>query len=148
MDKFPKLNFKPIRFQARRQGEKTMIWDSLRRCYLVLTPEEWVRQHLISMLINEKGISPVHIIQEYPINLNGQAQRADVVILDQSLRPAILIECKAPDVEITKEVLDQAVRYNSILKARHIMLTNGIQHHYYSTEDGIKYSAHNVFPTL
>ena len=148
MDKFPKLNFPSVRFQARRQGGKTMIWDALRKSYLVLTPEEWVRQHLIAMLINDMHIAPVNIIQEYPIDLNGQSQRADVVVLNTSLKPSLLIECKAPDVELSGSVLEQAVRYNSVLGATHIILTNGLQHAIYTTEDGINYSPTTSFPSM
>ncbi len=140
MDKFPKLNFPSVRFRAMRKAGKVFIWDDIRKCYLELTPEEWVRQHVIAMLVRERGIPPLHIVEEYPIDLNGQAQRADIVVMDELLNPCLLVECKAPSVGLDETVLAQAVRYNHILQARQIMLTNGLQHLFYQmTEDKTEY---------
>lgn len=105
-------------------GEK-LTWDSLRRKWLHLTPEEWVRQHTIAWLVSHKGIPALRISQEYPVNINGQHQRADIVIIDERAMPHILVECKAPEVEIDNEVVMQAIRYNSIVRARFVVLTNG-----------------------
>ena len=104
-------------------GEK-YIWDSLRGKWLLLTPEEQVRQATISKLIL-LGVLPLRITQEYPVNVNGQHQRADIVVMDGAAKPHILVECKAPEVEIDDEVARQAMRYNAIVGARYVLLTNG-----------------------
>lgn len=113
----------------------------------MLTPEEYVRRHLIGYLIAECGAELRSIITEYPVSLNGTAQRADVAVVDRSGKVVLLAECKAPDVAIDKSVLSQAVRYNSVLCARYIILTNGIRHYCYErTDDG--YLPMRGFPKL
>lgn len=129
MTELPKLNFPAIRLRARRRGEAVEVWDSLRGIYLVLTPEEWVRQHLIGYLVTQCGAQPTRIVQEYAVALNGQPQRADVVVVDDAARPLLVAECKAPHVKITQRTFAQAVRYNSVLGARYVVLTNGLQHY-------------------
>ncbi|MFI3248815.1 MAG: type I restriction enzyme HsdR N-terminal domain-containing protein [Rikenellaceae bacterium] len=111
------------------------MWDSLRRSYIVLTPEEWVRRHVVEFLISQLQIPPQQIVQEYPVGLNSQRQRADVVVLSRQGEPLMMVECKAYDVKISQGTLDQAVRYNSVLMARYIMLTNGLSHHLYERVD-------------
>ncbi|MBQ2024116.1 MAG: type I restriction enzyme HsdR N-terminal domain-containing protein [Alistipes sp.] len=122
------INFPAIELNIKQVDGQTFVWDALRGKYLLLTPEERVRQHAIAFLISHCGVMAQSVAQEYPINLNGTAQRADIVVMDKTLTPTILVECKAPEVMITQQVLEQAVRYNSILKARYIILTNGHQH--------------------
>ena len=122
MSGLPKLNFPAIRLRARRRGDAVEVWDSLRETYLVLTPEEWVRQHLIRLLVERGGVPPGNISQEYPVALSGAAQRADVVVTGRDGRPCLLAECKAPDVPLGREVFAQAVRYNSVV------ITNGLLH--------------------
>ena len=140
MSKDAKLIFPAISARIEeREGEK-YIWDSLRRKWLLLTPEEWVRQHTIAWLVSYKGIPELRISQEYPVNINGQHQRADIVVIDESAKPYILVECKAPEIEIDNEVVMQAVRYNRVVKARYILLTNGLKLYCYEYADG-KYQA-------
>ena len=117
------------------EGEK-FIWDSLRGKWLVLTPEEWVRQHTIGWLVTHKGIPALRITQEYPVKINGLNQRADIVVVDEKAKPHILVECKAPDVILDHEVVMQAIRYNSIVGARYILLTNGLKLYGYEYADG------------
>ena len=95
MSALPKLNFPPIRLRARRRGggEEVEIWDPVRGIYLVLTPEEWVRQHLIAYLVSHCGVQPTRIVEEYAVPLNGQPQRADVVVVGDDARPLLLAEC-------------------------------------------------------
>ena len=102
MSALPKLNFPPIRLRARRRGggEEVEIWDPVRGIYLVLTPEEWVRQHLIAYLVSHCGVQPTRIVEEYAVPLNGQPQRADVVVVGDDARPLLLAECKEPDKTI------------------------------------------------
>ena len=104
------------------------IWDAVRRRWLVLTPEEWVRQHLIRLLVERGGVPPGNVSQEYPVALSGAAQRADVVVTGRDGRPCLLAECKAPDVPLGREVFAQAVRYNSVVAAPYVLITNGLLH--------------------
>ena len=94
----------------------------------MLTPEEWVRQHLIRLLVERGGVPPGNVSQEYPVALSGAAQRADVVVTGRDGRPCLLAECKAPDVPLGREVFAQAVRYNSVVAAPYVLITNGLLH--------------------
>ena len=91
----PHLNFPPVRLRARRRGDAVEIWDGLRGIYLVLTPEEWVRQHLIAYLVSACGVLAKRIVEEHAVALNGQPQRADVVVVGDHGEPLLLAECKA-----------------------------------------------------
>ena len=117
------------------EGERH-IWDSLRRRWLLCTPEEEVRQYVIGWLVSKRGVPQLRISQEYPVNINGQHQRADIVVVDDFAKPHILVECKAPDVKITEEVLMQAMRYNAVVEARFLILTNGKQMFCYEYREG------------
>ncbi len=127
MSSFPSLNLPACSFRMRREGDLTRLWDPLRGQWLLLTPEEWVRQHMIRYLIDQRGAQAQYIVQEYPVNLNGQPQRADIVVTDRSGAPCLVVECKAPEVKLRRESLAQVVRYNSVLKAPYVALTNGLQ---------------------
>ena len=131
-----KLAFPAISSPIKECEDGKLIWDSLRRKWLVLTPEEWVRQHVIGWLVSEKHIPELRISQEYPVNINGQHQRADIVVINERAQPLILVECKAPEVAIDNEVVMQAIRYNSVVKARYIVLTNGLKLYCFEHADG------------
>ncbi len=139
-----KLIFPAISARTKEEEGVKYIWDSLRGKWLVLTPEEWVRQHTIAWLVRERGIPELRISQEYPVNINGQHQRADIVIIDECAKPHILVECKAPEVAIDHEVVMQAIRYNAVVGARYILLTNGLKLYCYEYADG-KYRAVKEF---
>ncbi len=130
----PKLNFPPIKLRAREIGGSISIWDTIRRAYILLTPEEWVRQHLIAFLTSQLAIPPTTLSLEYPVSINGQNQRADLVVMHRDGTPLILAECKAPEVAISQSTLDQAVRYNSKVEARYLILTNGLSHFIYERD--------------
>ncbi len=147
MSALPKLNFPPVRLRARMRGGRTEVWDDLRGVWLVLTPEEWVRRHLVAYLAAHCGAQPRRIVEEYAVPLNGQPQRADVVVAGDDARPLLLAECKAPGVRIDRRTLAQAVRYNSVLGARYIVLTNGLRHYCCEYRAG-KYLSLNGFPRL
>lgn len=136
MPDFQKLNFPAIRLRARRVGDQVEVWDDLRGIYLVLTPEEWVRQHLIAYLTTHCGVLAKRIVQEYAVAVNAQAQRADVVVVDDNARPLLVAECKAPEIPISEKTLAQVVRYNSVLGARYLILTNGRTHYCCEFRDG------------
>ncbi len=127
---YPKLNFPPIKLRAQRlpDNKGLSVWSQLRNSYIVLTPEEWVRRHLVNYLIQECNIPPQQMKEEYPVNLNQQPQRADLVVVTTNGEPYIVAECKAPDVKISSDVFAQAMRYNSVLCAKYIILTNGLKH--------------------
>lgn len=148
MNEFPQLAFPPVEMRRQRRNDgRCYIPDIIRGGYIVLTPEEWVRRHLIGYLISDCGAELRSIITEYPVPLNGTSQRADVVVADTTGRAILLAECKAADVQIDRRVLEQAVRYNSVVGARYIVLTNGLQHYCYEhTENG--YNAMREFPKL
>jgi hypothetical protein len=144
MSNATKLIFPPISSRIKEvEGEK-YIWDALRRKWLLLTPEEWVRQSVIGWLVSERGVPELRISQEYPVNINGQHQRADIVVIDEVAKPHILVECKAPEIAIDNEVVMQAIRYNVVVGARFILLTNGLKLYAYEYADG-KYRAVREF---
>lgn len=128
MSALTQLNFPRFVFRMRLMENPPKIWDAVRRRWLVLTPEEWVRQHLIRLLVERGGVPPGNVSQEYPVALSGAAQRADVVVTGRDGRPCLLAECKAPDVPLGREVFAQAVRYNSVVAAPYVLITNGLLH--------------------
>ena len=141
----PKLNFPKINLRAKSDGHRTLVFDSVRRTYVVLTPEEWVRRHLVEYLVGHCAATLQSIVEEYPVEINGMAQRADVVVMGEDMQPLMVVECKEPNVKIGDEVLRQVVRYNSVLRCRYIALTNGLMTYCYEY-DGTKYSPCESFP--
>lgn len=144
-EKPPKLNFPPIKLAATERQGRTMVFDTIRNSYVVLTPEEWVRRHVVEFLISHCGVPRLSVTEEYPVNINTLNQRADVVVFDKQVKPLILVECKAPTVKIDKTVVDQAMRYNSVVKARYIILTNGLKHYCFEQTDQ-ECTQMNTFP--
>ena len=104
------------------------IFDPVRRRYVVLTPEEWVRQHLVNFLVQHRGVPMGLMRVEAALRLNGMQQRADAVVFDRQGQPLLVAECKAPSVPLSDEVLRQACRYNVRLCAGYILITNGLHH--------------------
>ena len=101
------------------------VWDSLRRKDVALTPEERVRQWFIAVLRNECGVPAYEMMSEATLSYGGKAWRADIVVYRRDMSPAMVVECKRPDVELTREVLEQALRYNLVLDVNWIVITNG-----------------------
>ena len=147
MSALTQLNFPRFVFRMRLTENPPKIGDAVRRRWLVLTPEEWVRQHLIAYLTAYCGVQPKRIVQEYAVALNGQPQRADVVVVGDRAEPLLLAECKAPCIPINSRTLAQAVRYNSVLGARYVILTNGLRHYCCECRDG-EYVQLGGFPDL
>ncbi len=127
MNEHSKLIFPPCYPRLTEREGQTLVWDELRGRWLVLTPEEWVRRHLIAYLTRECGVSLHSVCQEYAVCVNGQPQRADVVVCDAQGRPLMLAECKEPTVELDSSVRNQAMRYNAVVGARYVILTNGVK---------------------
>ncbi len=119
--KYPLFNTK-----LKKEKGKTYIFDEVRKKWLLLTPEEWVRQHLIHFLIDQKNYPASLISIEKEIVLNDLKKRYDIVIYNKQLLPVLVIECKAPYVELDKAVVEQALRYNLIIKANYLMISNGV----------------------
>lgn len=152
MNSLPKLNFPRINLHAVEDNGRTMVFDRVRSAYVVLTPEEWVRRHLVEFLLSHCHAPLRSIVEEYPIALNSMAQRADVVVLDGSAQPLLLAECKAADVNLSndtlrEEVFCQATRYNAVLGARYVVLTNGLCHFCYERQ-ATGYVPLSSFPSL
>lgn len=130
MNRFGQLNFPQFSFRTRNKGGIEYIWDDIRKIWLELTPEEWVRQHFIRYLIECLGVYPALIAQEHPVLLQGMTQRADIVVYNNNAEINMIVECKASGcIEPIKDIFTQAQRYNSILNARFIGITNGNSHY-------------------
>lgn len=122
------LNLPKFEVKVSRQNGKAVIFDRLRKKYVAITPEEWVRQHFVHFLISEKHYPENLIANEIGIKLNNTQKRCDTVVYDRLLTPLVIIEYKAPSVEITNRVFDQIVRYNMVLRANYLIVSNGMQH--------------------
>ena len=123
------LAFPPFGFKTKSSENKRYIFDVIRKKFVLLTPEEWVRQHVLSDLI-DKGISKTRLSVEKQFEVMGQKKRFDVVVAGKNASIALLVECKAPTVAITQATFDQIARYQLALNATYLMLTNGMQHFY------------------
>ncbi|WGH76404.1 type I restriction enzyme HsdR N-terminal domain-containing protein [Tenacibaculum tangerinum] len=122
------LNLPSYTFKLKSNENKTLIFDNLRKKYVVLTPEEWVRQHFIHWLIKEKNYPVSLIAIEKQLVINNLKKRTDIVVFASSGHPNIIVECKAPQVKITQDTFDQIARYNLTLNANYLIVTNGLQH--------------------
>lgn len=113
---------------ANRDG-RTVVFDVIRRRYVALTPEEWVRQHFVHFLLEHKGYPQALLANEVQVQLNGTKKRCDTVLYRRDLTARMIIEYKAPDIEITQKVFDQITRYNMVLKVDYLIVSNGLQHY-------------------
>ena len=124
------LNFPEYKFHLQKSPRKTLIFDIIRRRFVTLTPEEWVRQHVLHYLTGEKKVPSSLIGIESEIKLFNTRKRFDIAVFDRNGKALLIVECKAPTVPVTQDVLDQVVRYNMALKVNFLMLTNGLTHLY------------------
>ena len=132
------LNFPPAELKTKNSENGRLIYDIIRKKYIALTPEEWVRQNCLYYLINTQKYRASFTKVEYTHRLAGLTKRADILVFDTLMKPFLLVECKAPEVAITQKTLDQVNRYNSVLKAPYIFLTNGVQHFCYGVDSVTK----------
>ncbi|MBC8052696.1 MAG: type I restriction enzyme HsdR N-terminal domain-containing protein [Sphingobacteriaceae bacterium] len=123
------LNFPSYPFKIKQETSTTYIFDELRKKYLVLTPEEWVRQHVVQYIIQEKGYPRSLIKLEGGLKLNSLQKRTDIVVFNTVGEKILLIECKAPSVKITQKTFDQIARYNIIHKVPLLFVSNGLDHY-------------------
>ena len=128
------LNFPQYKFRVKKDNETLKIWDRIRKKFIVLTPEEWVRQHTIEFLIREKKYPPALIQVEKQFSKAIQS-RIDIVVFDRSLNPYLLIECKQPKTTNHIDAFEQIAKYNSQLNALYIMVTNGLVHYFARVSD-------------
>lgn len=119
---FPKANLK----LSRKEGI-VYVWDTLRRKNLVCTPEEWVRQHVISYLILQKNYPNGLIASEHPIEVNNLKRRCDIVIFNRNQHPVLMVECKAPEIKLSENTFHQIAQYNFKMNVKYLVMTNGIQ---------------------
>jgi hypothetical protein len=123
------LNLPTYLFSIKEDRGKKFIFDEIRRRYVSLTPEEWVRQHIVKFLSGEKQF-PVQLISvEKGFSQNRLAKRYDLLVYDRSGRPLMIIECKSPSVEINQKTFDQATLYNQKYLAKYVLVTNGRKHY-------------------
>ncbi|MCT4699541.1 type I restriction enzyme HsdR N-terminal domain-containing protein [Tenacibaculum haliotis] len=125
-----KLNLPNYTFKLKSNENKTLIFDKWRKKYLVLTPEEWVRQHFVQFLIDEKKYPVSLIALEKQLTINNLKKRTDIVIFSSDGTPNIIVECKAPKIKIAQDTFDQIARYNLKLDANYLVVTNGLQHYF------------------
>lgn len=125
-----KLNFIPYNFRFKNSENKIYIFDIIRKKFVVLQPEEWVRQHVVHHLIHQKKYPKSLINVEKQLLVNNLKKRYDVVVFKSDGSIAILIECKAPEIEISQATFDQIATYNMQLDASFLMVTNGLHHFY------------------
>ena len=126
-----RLNLPEYSFEVKSNEKGVYIFDCARKKYVRLTPEEWVRLNFMAYLQREKGYPVSRMAVEKRLKTPpGLVRRADIVVYDRQGRPDIVVECKAPEVALTQETMDQAVRYNAVLGARIVCLTNGLKHVY------------------
>jgi hypothetical protein len=122
------LNLPIYPFKLKQQGERTLIFDAIRKKYVMLTPEEWVRQNFLQYLIQDKKYSASLIAVEAGLKYNQLQKRMDVLIYDKQGHPHLMVECKAPEVKISQDAFDQIARYNMVFKVKYLVVTNGMQH--------------------
>ena len=125
-----KLSFPNYEFRLKKIDEKRFIFDEIRKKYIELTAEEWVRQNCIKFLINEKKYKSQLIAVEKKIILNNLTKRFDIIAYDNNGDPNLLVECKAPNIAIRQETFDQILSYNKVINSKYLMITNGIIHYY------------------
>ena len=131
-----KLNFPDYSFRFKNSENKPAIFDIIRKKFIILTPEEWVRQHIVHFLLEQKKYPKSHINVEKIIKINGLTKRYDIVVFRPDGKILILVECKAPEVPISQSTFDQIARYNLTMNAEYMMVTNGLNHYFCQMDHG------------
>lgn len=125
-----KLNFPTYSFRFKNSENKVSIFDAIRKKFVILQPEEWVRQHCVNYLIEEKNYPKSLINVEKELKINDLKKRYDIVVFNPNGSIHIIVECKAPKIKINQDTFDQVARYNLALNASYLMVTNGLNHYY------------------
>jgi hypothetical protein len=124
------LNFNPYDFRFRNTEGRISIFDEIRKKFIILTPEEWVRQNVVQYLLQEKKYPKSYINVEKVIKINGLVKRYDVVVFQPNGKLFLLVECKSTDIAINQTTFDQIARYNMVLESEYLMVTNGLNHYF------------------
>lgn len=126
---YPELNFPEFQHKLKQKDNQTYIWEPIRKTWIVLTAEEWVRQNLIKYFVEELKY-PLGLMQcEAKIKVGKLTKRFDLVVLDKHRNPWLICECKAPAIGIDESVFRQAAQYNTVLKCPYLSVTNGLRHY-------------------
>ncbi len=125
-----RLNFPPAPLRFKNSENKTLIFDPIRKKFIVLTPEEWVRQHVIALLQTHYQIPTALISVERQLKINQLIKRFDLVVFNKNGSIFLLVECKAPEIPIKQDTFDQIARYNLHVQAQHLFVTNGLEHYF------------------
>jgi len=133
-----KLNLPSFEYQLKNSENKMFIFDVIRKKYIQLTPEEWVRQHWLHYLINYKKYPKSLVSVEKQLLINNLKKRTDIVVYNKLGKPHLIVECKAHNVKITQNVFDQITRYNLSLQAKYLVLSNGINHFFVEFNNSTK----------
>ena len=124
-----RLNLPPYPIKIQEKGEKRQIFDFLRRKWVALTPEEWVRQHFTHYLVELKGYPQALLANEVELRIGEKRLRCDTLLYNKELRPRMIIEYKAPTIQIQQKTFDQISAYNLLLKVDYLLVSNGLQHY-------------------
>ena len=122
------LHFPPYTLQVKQESGKELIFDPIRKRWVALQPEEWVRQHVLEFLMQDRQVPAGLIAVEKGFTYQGKPYRADVIVHDRKGQPALMVECKAPEVPISQATFDQVATYNQVIRASYLYVTNGLQH--------------------
>ncbi|GCC51687.1 hypothetical protein SanaruYs_19150 [Chryseotalea sanaruensis] len=128
----PKLNLPPLQARLQESDGKIWIFDVIRKKFVVLTPEEWVRQQFINFLVTENYPKSLFKI-EGGLSVNELRRRSDIVVFNREGKAWMLVECKNPLIRINQATLDQVGNYNSTMQAKYVVVTNGMEHYYFET---------------
>jgi len=123
------LNLPEYQFKIKKQNNRLFVFDSQRKRYVALTPEEWVRLHFVRFLIDEMNYPAALLAVEYQIEFNGMKKRCDAILFDNKAQAQLIIELKAPNIPITQAIFDQVAVYNAKLDVQFFMISNGIEHY-------------------
>jgi len=123
------LNLPTFEAKIKEDGGKAKIFDILRRKYVALTPEEWVRQHFVHYLVEHLGYPQSLLANEVNIRVGSTSKRCDTVLYGRDLKPLLVAEYKSPQVKITQDVFDQITRYNMRLHVSYLVVSNGLEHY-------------------
>lgn len=126
---FTQLNLPTYSFRTKKVNSKIQIFDEIRKKFLVLTPEEWVRQNFVKYLVEEKGFPASLLAIETGLKLNQNQFRADLLVYDRKGNPLLIVEFKAPEVKITQKAFDQIARYNLTFNVPYLIVSNGLEHY-------------------
>ena len=124
-----RLNLPPYPIKIQEKGEKRQIFDFLRRKWVALTPEEWVRQHFTHYLVEHKGYPQALLANEVELRIGEKRLRCDTLLYNKELRPRMIIEYKAPNIQIQQKTFDQISVYNLLLKVDYLVVSNGLLHY-------------------